>query len=90
MLRIYDDAATDGESLSGIIHCCDLCGKRGRWTDAWTWFGSAADEECEIILKFCGCKSISTTDAMILLESKRVKQGLPKRPRVVCGGYGLR
>lgn len=24
------------------LHSCDICGKRGPWTDTWSWYGSYA------------------------------------------------
>lgn len=66
-----------GESCSGIIHVCDVCGKRGRWNDQWSWYGSLADEDDAVVVKVCGCVQLRTTDALTLLKAKRKRIGRP-------------
>ena len=36
------------------IHTCSVCGRRGFWTETWTWYGSYRDvDKGKAILKFC-------------------------------------
>lgn len=74
-----------GESCSGIIHVCDVCGGRGRWTDEWSWYGSLFDQDAGIILKTCGCARPPEGEAAVLLAAKRKRLGHP--PKVRRYGY---
>lgn len=85
-LGLFDPNDTKpGESASGIIHSCDLCGKRGRWNKKWAWFGSYGDMDAEVVLKSCGCASPTETEGELLLAEKRTRLGL--RPKVRRVGY---
>jgi len=70
-LKIFDDTQRPEESSSGIIHTCDACGRRGRWTTEWSIYGSLIDEEDGYAAKFCGCKKISTVEAKTIVQAKR-------------------
>ena len=74
-LRDENDLKLD-ESTSGQIHFCDICGKRGRWNLRWSWFGSYLDYDAEVILKLCGCTSLTEADGKRLLAEKRTGMGL--------------
>ena len=89
-IRIFDDTPRQGESTSGVIHSCDLCGRRGRWTNAWSWYGSEADLECGVVVKTCGCQSVTDKEADSMLRAKRKALGLGPRPRRCSGGFGIR
>lgn len=79
-LKVFDPTAVkSGESLSGIIHTCDLCGRCGRWNIEWSMYGSLADEEAGVVLKACGCKRPSSTEAESLLAAKRKQLGRPAK-----------
>ncbi len=78
------DPTTDvkpGQSNSGVVHTCDLCGRRGRWDDDWSFYGSIADQDAGIVLKTCGCARPSEKEATALLAKKRRRHG---RPGKVC------
>jgi len=40
------------------IHICDICGKQGRWSSHWSWYGSRVDEENGTLKRICSepCK----------------------------------
>ena len=87
-LKLFDPTdLKPGESLSGIIHECDVCGKRERWHDQWRWYGSVADQDAGITLKICGCVVPSETEGKALLAAKRVRLG---RSAKVSRGVGIR
>lgn len=67
-LKIFDDTPSPGVSDSGVIHCCDVCGKRGRWTASWCWYGSIDDDRP---VKMCGCRSLSNSEAAALHRKVR-------------------
>ena len=88
-LKLFDPTSVKpGESCSGVIHVCDVCGKRGRWNDQWNWYGSHADEELGVVVKTCGCgyltegrEQLPTQEALILLKAKKRRIGLPIKAR---------
>jgi hypothetical protein len=81
-LKLFDPTdVKPGDSCSGIVHVCDACGKRGRWNDKWSWYGSLADEDDSVAVKLCGCEQLSQKDALILLKAKRRRIGRPIKIR---------
>jgi len=75
MLKLFDDTPQPGESLTGVIHTCDLCGHRGRWSDRWRWFGSLRNLDDGCVLKVCeNCPTINNNDATRLLKEKQARQ----------------
>lgn len=86
-MKLFDPTDVKaGESTSGVIHVCDLCGRRGRWTKGWAQFGSYLDEDAGVILKSCGCSRPSDEAAAILLAEKRKRAGRPAKVRRQRGG----
>lgn len=83
-LHIFDDTKTKrGESKSGIIHVCDVCGCRERWNLCWSTYGSLLDEDCGVVLKTCGCRKLTDIEASDLLREKRIALRLSPRPRII-------
>ena len=81
-LALFDPTDVQpGESCSGVIHVCDVCGRRGRWTGQWAWFGSYGDLDAGITLETCGCTQLSNEEAAILLAAKRKRHGRPAKVR---------
>lgn len=79
-LKLFDPSDLKlGESLSGIIHVCDVCGNRERWNDQWSSYGSYLDADAGITLEVCGCVVPSEEEGMALLAEKRKRLGRPAR-----------
>ena len=82
-MKLFDATdTTPGQSLSGVIHRCDVCGRRARWNDRWSFYGSVSDDDDGIVLKLCGCKRrLSQSESEQMLGSKRVTRGQSRIPR---------
>ncbi len=70
-LTLFNPDLTLGTSPSGIIHACDICGRTGRWTTEWSWYGSVEDQ---CVLQVCGCVRLSEEEAERLLAAKRCRE----------------
>ena len=62
-------------------HICDICGKSGKWSPSWNWFGSLLDEEDGVVLKTCATECRQKVDAVggpeSALAGLRETRGLP-------------
>jgi hypothetical protein len=73
-MKIFDpNKIKPGESLSGVIFKCDLCGRRGRWSISWSRFCGIDDSFPETLFS-CGCRVPDETEAEIL-RRRKIKSG---------------
>ena len=58
-------------------HTCNVCGKVGRWTVKWSWYGSMADLEDGIpLFEVCSqkCQERAEVDALTEAHYRRAEQ----------------
>lgn len=70
-LKLFDpDDVKPGESLSWVVHRCDICGRRFRWNAESQWYGPYDPDDGPIVVS-CGCRIPGVKECGEILKLKR-------------------